>query len=109
MMCSGTASLPMSCRSAAACRLRYLERPDHIVVVGSRGDATAPAASRHRWPRPRAPHVAALPDPADLADAKRMAASGFKPGPRPPVRLRLRRHCAWRAVTDPTELGRPLP
>ncbi len=57
--------------------LRYLERPDHIVVVGQRGDPEARRLHAAALTAPRALRTVQWLDPAEPADADRIRAAGF--------------------------------
>ena len=88
--------------------LRYLERPDHIVVVGSRGDAAAERLHGAALSAPRPLRTVQFLDPNDAADAERMAASGFQLAATPAAYV-CRGATCQAPVTDPGELSRPLP
>jgi uncharacterized protein YyaL (SSP411 family) len=57
--------------------LRYLERPDHIVIVGRRGDPEALRLHAAALVAPAPLRTVQLLDPADSADAERLAAAGL--------------------------------
>ncbi|MCX6362735.1 MAG: DUF255 domain-containing protein [Actinobacteria bacterium] len=87
--------------------LRYLERPDHIVVVGHRGDAAAERLHDAALAAPRPLRTVQFLDQDDPADAERMAASGFERAAAP-VAFVCRGSSCLAPITDPGELGRPL-
>jgi len=87
--------------------LRYLERPDHIVVVGSRGDAAARRLHGAALAAPRPLRTVQFLDPDDAADAERMAAAGFERAAASAAYV-CRGATCQASVTDPDELGRPL-
>jgi uncharacterized protein YyaL (SSP411 family) len=61
--------------------LRYLERPDQIVVVGSRGDDEARRLHAAALSAPRPMRTVQWLDPADAHDAERMQAAGLPAEP----------------------------
>jgi len=87
--------------------LRYLERPDHIVVVGRRDDAAARRLLGAALAASRPLRTVQLLDADDAADAERMATAGFKPTAAPTAYV-CRGATCLAPVTDPDELGRPL-
>ena len=84
--------------------LRYLERPDHIVVVGSRGAAAAWRLQGAALSAPRPLRTVQLLDPDEAADAARMAAAGFQPMAAP-VAYVCRGAACLAPITDPDELN----
>jgi uncharacterized protein YyaL (SSP411 family) len=61
--------------------LRYLERPDHIAVVGRRDDEEARRLHAAALVAPRALRTVQWLDPGDAQDAERMRAAGLPPAP----------------------------
>ncbi len=59
--------------------LRYLERPDHIVVVGGRDDPRAQRLHTAALTSPRPLRTVQWLDPADAADARRARSAGLLP------------------------------
>jgi hypothetical protein len=57
--------------------LRYLELPDHIVVVGGRGDAAARRLHAAALAAPRPLRTVQLLDPGVPADAERIRSAGY--------------------------------
>ena len=87
--------------------LRYLERPEHIVVVGPRDAEATKALHAAALASPRPLRTVQLLDPADPADAARLAQTGFLPAEAPAAYA-----CAGTVCRpperDPARLGRPL-
>ena len=91
--------------------LRYIERPDHIVVTGARGDAAAQRLLAAALVAPRPLRTVQLLDPGDPADARRLEALGLAgPGGGPPALAAYvcRGTTCLAPITDPGALGRPL-
>jgi len=88
--------------------LRYLERPEHIVVVGNRGDAAARRLHGAALSAPRPLRTVQLLDPDDATDAERIVASGFKQAAAAAAYV-CRGATCLAPVTDPDDLGQPLP
>ena len=88
--------------------LRYLERPDHIIVVGSRDDPSARRLHGAALTAPRPLRTVQLLDANDPADARRMAAAGFA-RTAVPMAYVCRGATCLAPITDPDELGLPLP
>ncbi len=63
--------------------LRYVERPDHIVVVGRRDDDGGPAAARRRARRAAGAPDRPVARSVDTADAERMRDAGLPASPTP--------------------------
>ena len=61
--------------------LRYLERPDHMVVVGSRDDEEARRLHSAALSAPRPLRTVQWLDPADAHDAERMQAADLPAEP----------------------------
>ncbi len=57
--------------------LRYIERPDHIIVVGGRGDAEAQRLHSAALVAPRPLRTVQWLDPSDPDDERRMAETGL--------------------------------
>jgi len=87
--------------------LRYLERPDHIVVVGRRDDPSTRRLHGAALAAPRPLRTVQLLDPEDAADAARMAAGGFARTSVPTAYV-CRGATCLAPVSDADELGRPL-
>jgi uncharacterized protein YyaL (SSP411 family) len=86
--------------------LRYLHRPDHIVVAGRRGDAATQRLHDAALATARPLRTVQLLDADDTADAQRMAAAGFAPTAAPTAYV-CRGTACLEPVTDPGQLGRP--
>jgi uncharacterized protein YyaL (SSP411 family) len=65
--------------------LRYIERPDHIAVVGDHGDAEAHRLHSAALVAPRPLRTVQRLDPKDPDDAVRMAAAGLPGEPGAPA------------------------
>ena len=63
--------------------LRYLDWPDHIVVIGRRNDPGTQRLHGAALVTPRPLRTVQLLDPSDAADAARAAAAGFDLAVRP--------------------------
>ena len=87
--------------------LRYLQRPDHIVVVGSRDDPATRRLHGAALAAPRPLRTVQLLDPHDSVDAERMVVVGLQRSPVPAAYV-CRGSTCQAPVTDADELGRPL-
>jgi len=76
--------------------------------VGSRGNDAARRLLDAALAAPRPLRTVQLLDPDDAADAERMAAAGFVRAAAPTAYV-CRGATCLAPVTDPNELGRPLP
>jgi uncharacterized protein YyaL (SSP411 family) len=86
--------------------LRYLERPDHIVIVGGRDDAAAQRLRFAALSAPRPLRTVQSLDPDDAADAQRMALAGFARATLPTAYI-CRGETCLPPITEPDEIGRP--
>jgi len=87
--------------------LRYLERPDHVVVVGSRGDAAARRLHGAALSAPRPLRTVQFLDPDDPADAERMATTGFQRAAAAAAYV-CRGATCQAPIVDPSDLSQPL-
>ena len=87
--------------------LRYLERPDHIVVIGSRGDAAARRLHGAALSAPRPLRTVQFLDPDDPADAERMATTGFQRAAAAAAYV-CRGATCQAPIVDPSDLSQPL-
>ena len=91
--------------------MRYIDRPDHIVVTGARDDPAARRLLAAALAAPRPLHTVQLLDPGDAADAARLRALGLMGSDGDPPVLAAyacRGTTCLAPVTDPAVLGRPL-
>ncbi len=91
--------------------LRYIDRPDHIVVAGARDDPAARRLHAAALAAARPLRTVQLLDPGDAADASRLEAlsiTGPAGGPPGLAAYVCRGTTCLAPVTDPAALGRPL-
>jgi hypothetical protein len=87
--------------------LRYLERPDHIAVIGSRDDVATVQLHQAALAAPRSLRTVQLLDPRDDADALDIVAGGLEPAASPAAYVCRGQSCMAPA-RDPGELGARL-